>query len=75
MQKAANAITEKDSWLPSNSSPEKTIAPSSGDKWAVTVLGLASPKEAPQERNSYHLEKIGCSDQRLLQWELNKRTT
>lgn len=72
MQKAANAIMVKDSQLPSNSSLETTIAPSRGDKWAVTLLGLVSPKEAPQERNSYHLEKIGCSDQRLLQWELSR---
>lgn len=70
MQKAANAIMVKDSQLPSNSSLEKTIAPSSGDKWAVTALNLASPKEAPQERNSYHLEKIGCSDQRLFTMEV-----
>lgn len=72
MKKAANAIRVKDPWLPSNSSLEKTIAPSSGNKWAVTVLGLALPKEAPQDINSYHPEKIGCSDQRLLQQELNK---
>ena len=72
MQKAANAVMVKGSWLSSNSSLEKTTAPSSGDKWAVTVLGLASLKEASQERNSYHREKIGHLDQRLLQWELNR---
>lgn len=68
MQKAAYAIMVKDSWLASNSSLEKTIA-LSGDKWAVS---FSITKRKPQQRNSYYLEKIGCSDQRPLQWELNR---
>lgn len=43
-QKAANAIMVKDPWF---SPREKILVPSSADKWAVTVLDLPSPKEAP----------------------------
>ena len=75
MQTAATAFMVKDSWLPSNSSLEKTTAPSSDDKWAVIVLGLTSPKETPQDINGYHLEKICYSEQRLLQHELKSHLT
>lgn len=34
----------KDSWF---SPREKTLVPSSADKWAVTVLDLPPPMEAP----------------------------
>lgn len=54
MQKAAYAIMVKYSWLASNSSLEKTTA-LTGDKWTVSF----SIKGKPQQRNSYHLEKIG----------------
>lgn len=75
MQKAYNAIMVKDLWLLSNSSLEKPVVPGNDDRWAVTVLGLAWPKEEPQERNSYHLEKIGLFRWEAFTMKIKQRTT
>lgn len=65
----------KDLGLLSNFLLEKSLVPGNEDRWAVTLSGLAWPKEETQERNSLHLEKIGLFRWEAFTMKFKQRTT